>query len=134
MNSLNCCITEYIEYCKYRKRLDSKTLKAYKANLEQYENFCADLYDWFTRDCVDNFITSLHMKYQPKSVKRKIASLKSFFHYMQYRELLTENPFAKLDIHFREPKLLPKTIPFHLMLNFYIQSHIRQFLPFSYKA
>lgn len=40
------------------------------------------------------------------------ASLKAFFHYMEYKELLEENPFAKLDIRFREAKLLPKTIPF----------------------
>ena len=32
---------------------------------------------------------------------------------MEYRELLAENPFAKLDLRFREAKLLPKTIPFH---------------------
>ena len=32
---------------------------------------------------------------------------------MNYKEHLSENPFAKLDIRFREAKLLPKTIPFH---------------------
>lgn len=32
--------------------------------------------------------------------------------------MLRENPFAKLDIRFREPKLLPKTIPFHLIQSF----------------
>ena len=32
---------------------------------------------------------------------------------MEYKEILTENPFVKLDIRFREAKLLPKTIPFH---------------------
>ena len=51
--------------------------------------------------------------YRPKTVKRKIASLKAFFHYMEYKELISENPFAKLDIRFREAKILPKTIPFH---------------------
>lgn len=29
MNALNNYIAEYIEYCEYRKRLDSKTIKAY---------------------------------------------------------------------------------------------------------
>ena len=32
---------------------------------------------------------------------------------MEYKEVLDENPFAKLDIRFREAKLLPKTIPLH---------------------
>ncbi|MCX4299898.1 MAG: tyrosine-type recombinase/integrase [Lachnospiraceae bacterium] len=113
MNILNNHIAEYIEYCAYRKRLDSKTLKAYRIDLRQFEAFCIDLPDCFSKSIVDDFITDLHKQYKPKTVKRKIASLKAFFHYMEYRELLTENPFSKIDIRFREAKLLPKTIPFH---------------------
>ncbi len=113
MNTLNNYIAEYIKYCEYRKRLDSKTLKAYKIDLKQYEDFCTGLSDCFARNVVDSFITNLHKQYKPKTVKRKIASLKAFFHHMEYRELLSENPFSKLDVRFREAKLLPKTIPFH---------------------
>lgn len=118
MNTLNNYITEYIEYCKYRKRLDFKTLKAYKIDLKQFENFCTDLSDYFDKNVVDDYITNLHKQYKPKTVKRKIASLKAFFHHMEYRELLNENPFAKLDIRFREAKLLPKTVPFHSIQTF----------------
>ena len=118
MNTLSNYITEYIEYCEYRKRLDFKTLKAYKIDLKQFENFCTDLSDYFSKSVVDDFITNLHKQYKPKTVKRKIASLKAFFHHMEYRELLNENPFAKLDIRFREAKLLPKTIPFHSIQTF----------------
>ena len=118
MNILNNHISEYIEYCEYRKRLDSKTLKAYRIDLRQFETFCINLPDCFAKSSVDDFITSLHKQYKPKTVKRKIASLKAFFHYMEYRELLTENPFSKIDIRFREAKLLPKTIPFHSIQTF----------------
>lgn len=118
MNILNNHISEYIEYCEYRKRLDSKTLKAYRIDLKQFETFCINLPDCFAKNSVDDFITSLHKHYKPKTVKRKIASLKAFFHYMEYRELLTENPFSKIDIRFREAKLLPKTIPFHSIQTF----------------
>lgn len=118
MNALNNYIAEYIEYCEYRKRLDSKTLKAYKIDLKQFEDFCTDLSDCFAKSVVDDFITNLHKQYKPKTVRRKIASLKAFFHHMEYRELLNENPFAKLDIRFREAKLLPKTVPFHFIQAF----------------
>lgn len=118
MNALTNYIAEYIEYCEYRKRLDSKTLKAYKIDLRQFEDFCTDLSDCFVKSVVDDFITNLHKQYKPKTVRRKIASLKAFFHHMEYRELLNENPFPKLDIRFREAKLLPKTIPFHSIQTF----------------
>jgi integrase/recombinase XerD len=126
MNTSNNYIEEYIAYCEYRKRLDSKTLKAYKIDLKQYENFCTNPSDFFDKSVVDSFITSLHKQYKPKSVKRKIASLKSFFHHMEYMEVLSENPFAKLDVHFREAKLLPKTIPFHTIQTFLSSLYVQK--------
>lgn len=113
MNSLNDYIMDYIEYCQYRKRLDAKTLKAYRIDLKQYNTFSSELPDCLSKNTLDQYITNLHKHYKPKTVKRKIASLKAFFHYLEYRELLSENPFIKLDVRFREAKLLPKTIPFH---------------------
>ena len=113
MNTFSHYITEYLEYCECRKHLNIKTLKAYRIDLKQYEVFCSNTADFTSKDTVDLFITDLHKQYRPKTVKRKIASLKAFFHYMEYKEIIYENPFAKLDIRFREAKILPKTISFH---------------------
>lgn len=113
MSNLNEYIEEYIEYCKYRKRLDSKTLKAYRIDLKQFNDFSSEYPSYLSRQSVDQFITHLHKRYKPKTVKRKIASVKAFFHYLEYQDIMQENPFNKLDIRFRESKLLPKTIPFH---------------------
>lgn len=118
MNTLNGYITEYIEYCKYRKHLDKKTLKAYRIDLRQYEEYTSGTTNVLSKNVLDSFITELHKQYKPKTVKRKIASLKAFFHYLTYKEILEDNPFAKLDIKFREAKLLPKTIPFHTIQSF----------------
>ena len=118
MNTLGNYITEYLEYCEYRKHLNIKSLKAYKIDLKQYDTFSCDLLEYLSRNTLDSFLTNLHKQYKPKTVKRKIASLKAFFHYLEYKDLLEENPFNKLDVHFREAKLLPKTIPFHSIQKF----------------
>ena len=118
MNTLNNYITQYIEHCQYRKRLDYKTLKAYQIDLKQYAGSCPSMKNALSKEVVDRYITNLHKQYKPKTVKRKIASLKAFFHYLEYQELIKENPFNKLDTRFREEKLLPKTIPFHSIQNF----------------
>lgn len=118
MNTLNDYIAKYIEYCQYRKRLDQKTLKAYRIDLQQYANYLKDTSTFWFKDNLDNYITHLHKQYKPKTVKRKIASLKAFFHHMEYREIITDNPFSKLEVRFREAKLLPKTIPFHSIQTF----------------
>lgn len=112
MQKITNYMEEYLDYCKYRKRLDRKTLKAYRIDIKQYVAFSISP-KISLKDTVDSFITDLHKQYKPKTVKRKIASLKAFFHYLSYREILSENPFDKLDIRFREAKLLPRTIPFH---------------------
>lgn len=118
MNTIDDYIEIYLEYCRYRKRLDSKTLKAYRIDLKQYASYTNTSADCFSKDSLDSYLTILHKQYKPKTVKRKIASLKAFFHYLSYREILSENPFDKLDIRFREAKLLPKTIPFHSLQTF----------------
>ena len=118
MNTLNNYITQYLEHCQYRKRLDPKTLKAYQIDLKQYALTCPSSKNALSKEAVDRYITNLHKQYKPKTVKRKIASLKAFFHYLEYQELIKENPFSKLDTRFREEKLLPKTIPFHSIQKF----------------
>ena len=61
MNTLNNYIAKYIEYCEYRKRLDSKTLKAYKIDLRQFEDFCADISDCFAKGVIDDFIREVKL-------------------------------------------------------------------------
>lgn len=118
MNHLNDHIKEYTEYCEYRKRLNPKTLKAYSIDLKQYRSFTSNAPEWYSKNILDQYITNLHKQYKPKTVKRKIASLKAFFHYMEYKEILQDNPFSKLDVRFREARILPKTIPFHSIQTF----------------
>ena len=68
------------------------------------------LYDIASRQ-IESYIAHLHSIYKPKTAKRKIASLKAFFHYCEFYEFIERNPFDKIQIRFREPVILPKTIP-----------------------
>lgn len=80
MNNLQTHINNYLEHCRHQKRLDSKTLKAYRIDLQQFYAIfsCRDVSD-ITPDLLENYIGSLHQKYKPKTVKRKIASVKALF-------------------------------------------------------
>lgn len=114
MKNLQEQISNYLEYCMYQKRLDAKTLKAYRIDLTQFHNhihYC-DI-SGISHESLENFIASLHQNYKPKTVKRKIASLKAFFHFLEYKEVIEHNPFNKIQVKFREPVILPKTIPLH---------------------
>lgn len=113
-------VSNYLEYCKYRKNLNEKTIKAYRIDLNHYLDYTNfRIENGLSRNTLDAYITELHKNYKPKSIKRKIASLKAFIHYLTYIEVLENDPFAKIDISFREPKLLPKTISLHILQTFF---------------
>lgn len=112
MNNLQTIFDEYWAFCQYQKRLDSKTLNAYKTDLKQfYQLLHLASIEAVTPGMLETYISHLHQSYKPRTAKRKIASLKAFFHYLEYKELLEKNPFAKIHVKFREPVILPKTIP-----------------------
>lgn len=119
MDNLQTQITSYLEYCLTQKRLDEKTIKAYKIDLFQFsDGISTTILLEITPSILENYIKKLHEKYKPKSVKRKIASIKAFFHYLEYRNIIIQNPFNKIQIHFREPVILPKTIPLYIVEKF----------------
>ena len=112
MNEIQLHIKKYLDYCSQQKRLDSKTIKSYRIDLTQFTNHIAETQlTNITQDTLEQHISHLHQNYQPKTVKRNIASLKAVFHYFEYKELIVKNPFNKVQIKIREPVILPKTIP-----------------------
>ena len=119
MNILQMQQESYLEYCQFQKRLDFKTLKAYRIDLTHFfGKISADSISGITPSILENYIASLHQVYKPKTVKRKIATLKAFFHYLEYRDLIEKNPFNKIRTKFREPAVLPKIIPLHTVESF----------------
>ena len=84
MNTLFTITEHYLEYCEAQKRLDKKTLKAYRTDLSQFVSF-------FNNACIhtisisdiEKYIGYLHQNFKPKTAKRKLASIKSFYHYLE---------------------------------------------------
>lgn len=105
-------IQKYLQFCTQRKNLDSKTIKSYSIDLRQFTEFISENnLLWISKSSIENYIDSLHNTLKPKSVKRKIASLKAFFHYLEIEEIIEINPFHNIQIKYKEPFILPKTIP-----------------------
>lgn len=108
-------ITEYIDYCTYHKKLNHKTTKAYSIDLRQFRDFMEAKTDKLSKAALSNYIVYLHKKFKPKTVKRKVASLKAFLRYLEFEEIITDNQFSKLQTRFHEPQILPRTIPLRII-------------------
>lgn len=64
---------QYLVFCKYRKELDDKTLKAYRIDLRQY-------FEWVKSEEpgkaeIEEYITKLHISFKQKTVKRKFVRI-----------------------------------------------------------
>lgn len=87
-------LSAYFTYCKLQKNLDNKTLKAYQIDLKQFVAFYPKP-TTVTRTDIELYIEHLMEHYKASTVKRKIAALKAYYHYLVYEEILDHSPFEK---------------------------------------
>lgn len=114
-------VRKYLEYCEFRKELDWNTLKAYRIDLKQFFEYTME--DVPSKEKIENYITGLHKKFKQKTVKRKIASVKAYYNFLEEKEIISENPFRKIKVRFKESVILPRIIP---------HEEIEQLLNFMY--
>jgi len=109
---LSNTINEFLFHCKYEKNLSPKTLKAYKIDLNQFLNLINDIeIKNISKKEIKKFIEFLHIKkHKPKTIKRKITTIKALFNYLEYEEIIDSNPFRKIKTNIKLEKNLPKTL------------------------
>jgi len=110
MKHIEFLIKRYLDYCQFNKGLSQKTVKAYSIDLTQFAEHCTGS-QWTERSVINDYIAELQKRYKVRSTKRKLATVKAFFNYLEYEEIIESNPFAKLRIRLNEPFVLPRTIP-----------------------
>lgn len=138
-SNMDWLISKYLQHCRFEKGLSDKTLKAYRIDLTQFSTYLSDSVLLCKKEDIQRYLSSLYDRYKTKSIKRKMATLKTFFNYLEDEELLCQNPFSKLHIKLHEPFLLPRTIPL-ININLILQSAYQKCgaetgsQPYSYKS
>ncbi|KAA6303782.1 MAG: Tyrosine recombinase XerC [Candidatus Ordinivivax streblomastigis] len=94
-------IEPFLQYLQYEKNYSIHTIEAYKHDLQQFQNFvCGDA--TFEPRKIDalavrQWMVSLMAEdYSPRSVNRKLSSLKSFFLYLYRKKQIEANPMKKV--------------------------------------
>ena len=128
MSTIRTESINFINHCKYEKNLSVKTIKAYTTDLTQFAEFLAknnsplDV-DKVTKIEIRGFLESIS-NLKPKSIKRKIATIKAIFNYLEYEDTILINPLRKMKIKIKESKRLPKVMDL---------SEIKQILKHAYQ-
>ena len=115
-------ISNYLSYCETHKRLSTHTIRAYKNDLLQFYNS-----NYNNVESYIEFLTKSNIK--SNTLRRKIASLKVFYNYLKFQDIIDENPFNQLRFQFRKEKILPKTIPYDILKSIF--SHLEQKVIYS---
>ena len=105
-------IESFFDYLAYEKKYSSHTIISYKNDLTQFVTFLnQDLSDAEISEINHQHIRSwistlISDKIEPRTVNRKISSLKSFFRFLQRERIVVSNPVS----HISGPKT-PKRLP-----------------------
>ncbi len=137
MKTIDKAIQEYLYFCTNQRRLDEKTIRAYANDLLQFKAFCQEESLMVPRKTLESYVIGLHQRYKQKTVKRKIASLKAFYNYLEMEEKIEANPLRRIRMDFREEKVLPRTIPAvqveQLLMFMYSLQHDKDLTPWQRK-
>src|ERR1700733_14625459 len=114
MMTINQAIAEFFNHCVYEKNLSLKTIKFYRIDLRQFCQYIEN--NEFPSEI--QLLDKTHLKgylkvlapWKPKTIKRKIATLKALFNYLEYEDQIQVNPMRKIKIKIKEPLMLPKAL------------------------
>lgn len=125
-------LEDFIFHCKYEKGLSGKTLKAYQIDLSQLKEylrieFSTEKIEMVTKEMIKSYLQTIS-DYKYKTIKRKIASMKTFFAFYEFENETFINPFRKLKIRLKEPQVLPTVMccnEVKRILNFLYQERMK---------
>lgn len=109
MPSLAEQIAQYLQTCEFEKNLSADTLKAYRIDLTQFAAFAQG--SMVDKALLGQYAAHLNQHFAPRSVKRKLASVRAFYSTLEEQESIEESPFHRFRLHIVYPKELPRVIP-----------------------
>lgn len=92
----------FLKYLQFEKRLSSHTILAYSGDLEQFYTFLHTTYEIKKLSDINHVLIRswvlelMEQKISPRSVNRKITTLKTFYKYLLRQGIATENPMLKI--------------------------------------
>jgi integrase/recombinase XerD len=107
-------IEQFLEHLRVQKQYSENTLAAYRNDLFQFLGFLeghATTWSQVQRDLILGYIMAMkgNQEYAAATVARKVAAIKSFFHYLLETGVLKDDPTATLDsprVQKRPPRAL----------------------------
>jgi integrase/recombinase XerD len=108
-------IQDFLDFLDTEKGYADNTIAAYRNDLTQFLRYLEQQDHYSTwaevdKDTIINYVLNLkEREYTSSTVARKVAAIKSFFHYLMAEKVIVDDPTATLDSP-KVKKRLPKAI------------------------
>ena len=93
-------LEQFLKYLTYEKRYSSHTLTAYKNDLSQFQQFLTSqelAIQSVSHQVIRAWMVSLiDVGITPRSIHRKISTLRSFYKFLQKEKVVADNPVLKV--------------------------------------
>lgn len=95
-------VNEFLTYLSSEKRYSKHTTVSYRNDLSNLSEYLLATYELSTPEHATYpmlrswIVTLADQEMLPKSINRKIACLRSFYHFLQKKELITKDPTLKI--------------------------------------
>ena len=113
MDNILMLTNRYLSCCRNIRKLSPATVKAYTCDMQQFLEFLKEKYpdrtavEQINKAVLWEYLATLNSCLEARSAKRKTATLRSFFHYLEMDEIIRDNPFRKIHFKRKEPFRLP---------------------------
>ena len=107
-------VEKFVDHLAYEKRYSAHTVAAYQRDLAQFHGFLKEFGMEKPEEATDKVVRRWMMKLMesgvgPRSVNRKLSSLRSFFRFARMVGVVSADPTALIDAP-KTPKRLPEFV------------------------
>lgn len=108
--------SSFLNHCKLERNLSTLTMNAYKNDLNHFSDYLnlkkINNINEIDKGVIRSYLEKIGNIYKPRSIKRKVATLKTFFVFFEQEEVINVSPFRKLRLNIERARSLPKTLPY----------------------
>jgi integrase/recombinase XerC len=100
--SMSEAISRFVVHLRHERGVSEHTLRAYSVDLRQFRQFAEDRLglgftpDAVTADLVRSYVAMIHKTLEKSSQGRKLATLRSFYRFLNQQEITAANPAAQV--------------------------------------
>lgn len=123
MQILSDSIQAFLNHCEFERNFSCHTVKAYRLDLTQFSRFTIEQSKssnvaQVNRSHIREYTRTLH-HYKPRTQRRKLATVKSLFGFLEREGLIEPNPARNLRLDIRLGRTLPRTVSLPTLQTFF---------------